>query len=715
MTDEEGFDDFDFMTKCAKQVREAILSHEEYHEWFNDMCEVMAAENPAPPEGTFEFLSDLIQSDSTLYHNFRGIVLNPDCPENETTLYSLVFTTEEITVHEDEPDAPDQILMSDDEDAAPEAVNETLTAEDLEDQQSQQVKKLIQFLAVSEDAALLILKHFSWNPERAMQEFSDNREKVLETLGIPEDRVNGELGLRAVQKDFECEICYLDATEGYECTKGHLFCTGCWRDHIKIHVSGACDTITCMAEDCPCEVMHRDIEKICGKEVADTYHRFLMEANVVHSRQLVNCPGKGCDRVLTLDSVGLCGVAECVCGARICWKCHEEAHAPCTCAQVRRWEECRHENWQLQRQQALWEKKEQMVLEYRRQHLDEVTKEQQAELAEVAAAFEQKEAKLKAIIQSLEVKAKTASSPEEAGPIERALDSRRRDLKMMMQDDERELDKIRGEQQAYQQALQNGRYAAFFLRAQRESEEMRMLAKQGRTTEEWIELSTRPCPKCKTRIEKNGGCNYVQCSRCGFAFCWVCGDDWKTHGDHFVCNKFDGKAASVSADVDIDEAEIDLTDKSYHPPPMTFQAKEKFLRFAHYNRRFMAHKDAQKREQVGRGKNEPAMIECFSRVTTKEKSKAAVLRAYRAIDVARSVLIWSYPFAYLMEPDSTRLHFFEIRQGPVELCIEKVASLVERYQWEPLDDFERFVGNLEKYTHMLLELADGSGSLEEFQ
>lgn len=37
----------------------------------------------------------------------------------------------------------------------------------------------------------------------------------------------------------------------------------------------------------------------------------------------------------------------------------------------------------------------------------------------------------------------------------------------------------------------------------------------------WIVQNTRDCPKCGTPVEKNGGCNSVEC-RCGHTFCWVC-------------------------------------------------------------------------------------------------------------------------------------------------------------------------------------------------
>ncbi len=65
--------------------------------------------------------------------------------------------------------------------------------------------------------------------------------------------------------------------------------------------------------------------------------------------------------------------------------------------------------------------------------------------------------------------------------------------------------------------------------------------KSGGANAKWLLAFTKDCPKCKRAIEKNQGCNYMKCRYpgCNTEFCWLCLADWKTHNDHFKCNKFD--------------------------------------------------------------------------------------------------------------------------------------------------------------------------------
>ena len=56
--------------------------------------------------------------------------------------------------------------------------------------------------------------------------------------------------------------------------------------------------------------------------------------------------------------------------------------------------------------------------------------------------------------------------------------------------------------------------------------------------------NVRICPKCKSFVQKAGGCPHMQCGKCDYKWCWICGKDYSS-SDHtsFTCyfarSKFD--------------------------------------------------------------------------------------------------------------------------------------------------------------------------------
>ncbi|XP_047111376.1 E3 ubiquitin-protein ligase parkin [Schistocerca piceifrons] len=52
-----------------------------------------------------------------------------------------------------------------------------------------------------------------------------------------------------------------------------------------------------------------------------------------------------------------------------------------------------------------------------------------------------------------------------------------------------------------------------------------------------IKVSTKPCPKCRTPTERDGGCMHMVCTRpnCGFHWCWICQTPWSREcmGNHW--------------------------------------------------------------------------------------------------------------------------------------------------------------------------------------
>ena len=54
------------------------------------------------------------------------------------------------------------------------------------------------------------------------------------------------------------------------------------------------------------------------------------------------------------------------------------------------------------------------------------------------------------------------------------------------------------------------------------------------------ENGVKPCPDCQADLEKNGGCNHIQCIRCKTHMCWVCMKTFAASGVYDHMNKVHG-------------------------------------------------------------------------------------------------------------------------------------------------------------------------------
>lgn len=62
------------------------------------------------------------------------------------------------------------------------------------------------------------------------------------------------------------------------------------------------------------------------------------------------------------------------------------------------------------------------------------------------------------------------------------------------------------------------------------------LDKEMRKTVKWKLQNSRQCPKCSIMINRDEGCNKVDCSYCGFAFCWACQSPWSEGCGFYRCS-----------------------------------------------------------------------------------------------------------------------------------------------------------------------------------
>ncbi|KAI8380197.1 hypothetical protein BD560DRAFT_432069 [Blakeslea trispora] len=64
----------------------------------------------------------------------------------------------------------------------------------------------------------------------------------------------------------------------------------------------------------------------------------------------------------------------------------------------------------------------------------------------------------------------------------------------------------------------------------------KLLPKETRDILGWKLKHSRRCPNCSIMINRDEGCNKVDCSYCGFSFCWACQSSWADGCGFYRCS-----------------------------------------------------------------------------------------------------------------------------------------------------------------------------------
>jgi len=109
----------------------------------------------------------------------------------------------------------------------------------------------------------------------------------------------------------------------------------------------------------------------------------------------------------------------------------------------------------------------------------------------------------------------------------------------------------------------------------------------------WLNIRTQACPRCKARIEKNGGCNHMTCGSCRHHFCWLCLGDWSQHnnatGGYYACNRYDARATAESSRNSANAiGQASLLSKGLMKVVKT---RIEAMRIPHYTKRYVVHED----------------------------------------------------------------------------------------------------------------------------
>jgi ankyrin repeat/IBR domain-containing protein 1 len=232
----------------------------------------------------------------------------------------------------------------------------------------------------------------------------------------------------------------------------------------------------------------------------------------------------------------------------------------------------------------------------------------------------------------------------------------------------------------------------------------------------WIKANTKKCPKCKTPIEKDEGCNHMTCSsrRCRHEFCWVCAKPWDMHGTntggYFSCNiwREDEELLKIADEsgMKMDE-ENNAFGSAKEQTKRTKAMAAMMARFVHHMTRSNAHADSAVLElamQQGLCARLKPVVEAArerrasaSEVDLEVESLDFVRSAFIELIECRSFLRFSYVLAFYRyskarsqtttnlkkRSRSSRALYaekqtFEVLQSELEMLVEQMSDIVAR-------------------------------------
>lgn len=202
-------------------------------------------------------------------------------------------------------------------------------------------------------------------------------------------------------------------------------------------------------------------------------------------------------------------------------------------------------------------------------------------------------------------------------------------------------------------------------------------------TANYISAHTKDCPKCNVCIEKNQGCNHMQCSRCKHDFCWMCMGDWKTHGsEYYECSRF--------------KENPNIANESVH-----VQAREALKKYLFYFERWENHSKSLTLEEQTTQKITTRIQEKVMNNTGTWIDWQYLLDAAALLEKCRYTLKYTYPFAYYMEKGGKK-ELFEYQQAQLEAEVENLSWKIEHAEITHRGDLENQMDVAEKRRLTLL-------------
>ena len=203
-------------------------------------------------------------------------------------------------------------------------------------------------------------------------------------------------------------------------------------------------------------------------------------------------------------------------------------------------------------------------------------------------------------------------------------------------------------------------YLQMFIQKMKQGEEGGI----NNSTDLWVKVNSKNCPKCKSPIEKNQGCMHMTCYNCKYEFCWLCMGDYRNHSKETgigLCNSFsDVQKINRAKEGEMKErARLDM----------------RMRKFVHYVTRYKEHLNSVDLD-LKRGEQLKSQIDFILLKSGNKYTNADFEFIQDIIELvckARRVLANTYAMRFFLRGKRKKA-FFDFVQADLELSLEALSG-----------------------------------------
>jgi ariadne-1 len=200
------------------------------------------------------------------------------------------------------------------------------------------IKEAMEFISLDRDEAILVLIFFNWSMDNIHDKWFDDVEKNSIKCGI---KLIDNIDNKKLSKSKDCLICFQPYDTTFKSLKcNHNFCADCWNEYLSVKIE---DFLTCLSSTCPqagCNLIVTESffqHLLTDKKSKERFNKAVLKNFVGYNSDIKICPGVSCNNSVKCDSY-LSKEIKCECGTVFCFKCNKEAHRPCDCNIINKWE-----------------------------------------------------------------------------------------------------------------------------------------------------------------------------------------------------------------------------------------------------------------------------------------------------------------------------------------------------------------------------------------